>query len=351
MQTSHWHHLYPKLAISGHFKTKPEDFQVAEQLGYAPIGEGEHIYLWVRKTGLNTAYLAEQIAKFTGLPLRAVTYAGRKDKHAQTEQWFGVHLPGKGNFDWSTFNEPGAEILSAIRHNKKLRTGVLKGNKFDITVRHLSATAGLDDRLQLIKKHGVPNYYGQQRFGETRHDSRGGNLVLAEKMVNGESIRNRNKRSMAISALRSWFFNQVIHTRLDAACLNKPMPGDVMQLAGSHSFFCSEQIDEQIKKRLAERDIYITAPLWGTGELASQDAVLQLETEIFQQHLAIAQTLEKLGLKQERRAVSLFPNDLEWTLTGDTLNLTFSLPAGTFATSVLRELLDIYENDPLKTDP
>ena len=87
MKIDHWLYQYPKLNILGQFKSSAEDFKVTEILGYEPIGEGEHIYLWVRKTGLNTAYLAEQIAKFTRLPLRAVTYAGRKDKHAQTEQW------------------------------------------------------------------------------------------------------------------------------------------------------------------------------------------------------------------------------------------------------------------------
>jgi len=351
MQTSHWMHLYPELAITGQFKSCAEDFQVTEQLGYEPIGEGEHIYLWVKKVGLNTAYLAEQIAKFTGLPLRAVTYAGRKDKHAQTTQWFSVHLPGKGHFNWTDFNEPGVEVLHAIRHNKKLRTGVLKGNEFNITVRHLSATAGLEDRLQLIREQGVPNYYGQQRFGDTRHDSRGGNLVLAEKMIAGEAIRNRNKRSMAISALRSWLFNQSIHNRLSANCLNTAMPGDVMQLAGSNSFFCAEQIDENIQQRIKSRDIFITAPLWGTGALASQDKVLKLESEMSEKYKSITQTIEKLGLKQERRAVSLFPNELEWRLTGDTLNLNFSLPSGTFATSVLRELMDVYQNDPFHLDP
>lgn len=348
MQTSHWLYQYPKLAISGLFKSCAEDFQVIEQLGYEPIGEGEHIYLWVQKNGLNTAYLAEQIAKFTGLPLRAVTYAGRKDKHALTTQWFSVHLPGKGEFEWAKLNEPGAEILSAIRHNKKLRTGVLKGNKFNITIRNISSTQGIEERLELIKKHGVPNYFGQQRFGDTRHDSRGGNLVLAEKMIHGEAIRNRNKRSMAISALRSWFFNQVIHSRLMTNCLDKPMLGDVMQLAGSQSFFCADQLSADILQRLKERDIYITGPLWGAGELASQKSVLHLENDIAQQHLTVCKTLENLGLKQERRAVSLFPNELEWTLTGDTLNLQFSLPAGTFATSVLRELLDVSDVGEIK---
>ena len=349
MQIDHWLHQYPRLDISGQFKFSAEDFQVTEILGYEPIGDGEHIYLWVRKSGLNTAYLAEQIAKFTQLPLRAVTYAGRKDKHAVTEQWFSVHLPGKGEFDWAKFNEPGAEVLESIRHNKKLRTGVLKGNQFNITLRHLSSTSGIDERLHQIKKTGVPNYYGAQRFGNTQYDPRGGNLVLANKMINGETIRNRNKRSMAISALRSWFFNEMLNSRLQNDYLCKPLSGDVMQLSGSHSFFCAPQIDASIYQRLTKRDIFLSAPLWGKGPLASQNEALQFEQNLAQQHLAIAKTLEDLGLKQERRAINLFPNDLEWSLANDTLNLSFSLPAGTFATSVLRELIDVQDNNPSKT--
>ena len=349
MQIDHWLHQYPKLNIVGQFKTSAIDFQVKEILGYEPVGEGEHIYLWVRKTGLNTAYLAEQIAKFTQLPLRAVTYAGRKDKHAQTEQWFSVHLPGKGEFDWTQFHEPGAEVLKSIRHNKKLRTGVLKGNQFNITLRQLSSTSGIDERLEQIKQNGVPNYFGSQRFGNTLHDPRGGNLVLADKMINGEVIRNRNKRSMAISALRSWFFNEILNSRLQNDCLNKPLPGDVMQLSGSNSFFCAQQIDNSISLRIKQRDIYLTAPLWGMGQLASQFEVLQFEQNLAQRHLTVTQTLENLGLKQERRAMNLFPNDLEWSWAEDTLNLSFALPAGTFATSVLRELIDVQDNNLAQT--
>lgn len=349
MQIDHWLYKYPKLKVAAQFKSKAEDFQVTEILGYEAIGEGEHIYLWVRKTGLNTAFLAEQIAKFTQLPLRAVTYAGRKDKHAMTEQWFSVHLPGKAEFDWTKFNQPGAEVLKSIRHNKKLRTGVLKGNRFNITLRKLSSTSGIDERLHQIKENGVPNYYGSQRFGNTQYDPRGGNLVLADKMINGESIRNRNKRSMAISALRSWLFNEMLNSRIQNDLLSNPLNGDVMQLAGSHSFFCAPKIDASIKQRLAQQDIFLSAPLWGKGSLASQDEALQFEQNLAQQHLTITKTLENLGLKQERRAINLFPNDLEWSLANDTLTLSFSLPAGTFATAVLRELVDLQDNNLAKT--
>ncbi|MCF2950450.1 tRNA pseudouridine(13) synthase TruD [Paraglaciecola aquimarina] len=341
LSTKHWLRQYPSLGISGQLKTSAEDFQVTETLGYEPTGEGEHIYLWVEKIGLNTAYLAEQIAKFTKLPLRNVTYAGRKDKHALTNQWFSVHLPGKGEFDWNTFEEPGAKVLHAVRHNKKLRTGVLKGNYFNITLRNLTSVKNIEQRLQIIASQGVPNYYGAQRFGDTRYDDRGGNLVLAEKMINGESIRNRNKRSMAISALRSWFFNENIHTRLKQDNLTNALAGDVMQLAGSNSFFCAIHIDEDTINRLDERDIYTTGPLWGIGELASQLVTLQQENSTAEQNSSITQLLESLGLKQERRALRLFPQQMSWTLKNSDLNLQFSLPAGCFATSVIREIIDV----------
>lgn len=345
LQTSHWAYQYPPKNISGQFKTSYADFQVTEVLGYEPIGEGEHIYLWVEKQGLNTAYLAEQLAKFTGLPLRAVTYAGRKDKHALTTQWFGIHLPGKQEFDWQKCQIAGVKILKSIRHNKKLRTGNLAGNHFNITLRNISSSTGLESRLLAIQEHGIPNYYGQQRFGDTRYDPRGGNLVLAAKMLAGETIRNRNKRSMAISALRSWLFNEYVHTRITHGNLLDVLPGEIMQLAGNHSFFCADNIDASIQDRVLMQDIYSTAPLWGKGELASKLTVHKLEQKVSEQHPEVTLTLALLGLKQERRAIRLFPKQMNWTISDNQLNLEFYLPSGCFATSVLREVMTLEEPD------
>lgn len=348
MQTDHWQYLYPKPIITGRLKVELSDFKVTEKLGYEPTGQGEHIYLWVRKSGLNTAYLAEQIAKFARVSARSVTYAGRKDKYAITEQWFSVHKPGKAEYDWSALNVEGAEVLQAIRHDKKLRTGVLKGNRFSITIRDLSAIEDLDSRLKLIAEQGVPNYYGAQRFGDSRYDARGGNLVLAEKMLEGEEIRNRNKRSMAISALRSWLFNEYISRRIDAGCYQQALSGDIMLLAGSASFFCAPEIDDTIIKRLESRDIQLSLPLWGQGELSSQGQALAFEQQVAQDNVTVAKALEALGLKQERRALKLLPANMSWELAEQQLILHFDLPAGAFATSVIREAVNIkhyYEVD------
>jgi tRNA pseudouridine13 synthase len=341
MGIDHWHYQGNKPEVTGVMKTRPEDFIVREQLGYEPIGEGEHIYLWVRKQGLNTAYLAEQIAKFVNLPLRAISYAGRKDKHALTEQWFGVHKPGKVEYEWGKLAVPGAQVLKAIRHNKKLRTGVLKGNQFELVIRDLSSTEGLEERLQAIHKSGVPNYFGPQRFGDSRYDPRGSNLILAEKMIAGEKIRNRNKRSMAISALRSWLFNEYVSNRLADKYYTQALAGDVMSLAGSNSFFSAQLIDETIIQRLEKRDIQLSAPMWGAGELPSMLDAAEYENRLASKYPQVSTTLKDLGLRQERRAISLYADKMTWDIKETQLNISFVLPSGSFATSVLREVADV----------
>lgn len=341
LNIDHWQYLHGKPEVKALFKQQADDFQVTEVLGYKPSGQGEHIYLWLEKTNLNTAFVAEQIAKFTGLPLRAVTYAGRKDKHAKAYQWFAVHCPGNKDFDWSAFTLSGAKVLKAIRHQKKLRVGQLKGNEFVIHLRQLSCLNGIEQRIKQIGQQGVPNYFGDQRFGDSRHHSKGGNLALGQQMLNGEVIRNRNKKNLAISVLRAWLFNEFIHQRIAQQHFFTPMEGDVFCLAGSNSFFCADSIDCEIEKRLAEQDIQISAPMWGKGELASQGQAKTFEQEIAEQQPVLTEGLAKLGLKQERRPIRLFPANLDWKMSGTDLTISFFLPSGCFATSVLRELVQL----------
>lgn len=340
-----WHYLHGKPTAGGKFKTQADDFYVQEILGYSPSGEGEHIYLWTRKTGLNTAFVAEQLATFCQLPLRNITYAGRKDKHAVSEQWFGVHLPGKGDFDWAKMQLEGFEVLHAARHNKKLRVGNLTGNRFKIRLRDLSDSADLRQRIEKIAQIGVPNYFGEQRFGVSRHHQAGGNLALAEKMLQGEAIKNRNKRSMAISALRSWLFNEFVSQRIASGFALQAMSGDTFILNGSNSFFSATDIDDTILKRLSEGDILLSAPLWGKGKLTTETDAHGFESNLAQRHSKVCQLLENLGLEQQRRHTILLPRNLQFTLDKDLL-IEFDLPAGCFATAVLRELLILDQNAP-----
>jgi len=365
LSISHWSRLYGDALGVATLKQEMHDFIVEEELGFEPSGSGEHIFLWLEKSNLNTAYVAESLAKFSKLHLRDITYAGRKDKFALTRQWFGVHIANKQEPNWNDFQLEGAKILSVTRNDRKLRVGVLKGNKFALILRNLRPNldsgkgfdySALEQRLESIKQNGAPNYYGSQRFGEIRIEPKdaeqtaiqhtnkqGGNLALAEKLISGEAIRNRNKRSMAISALRSWLFNQIIHERIIQGHFHRPLLGDAMQLSGSNSFFVfeSEAETDRIVKRLLENDINITAPLWGDGKLHSNNQAKALELACATQFPEIIQTLNSLGLKQERRAIRIVPQDFTWQLEENNLSMQFSLPAGCFATSIVRELLDV----------
>ncbi|WP_100656246.1 tRNA pseudouridine(13) synthase TruD [Alteromonas flava] len=342
-----WYYLHGKPQASARFKAIADDFIVTEELGYATSGEGEHIFLWVEKQDLNTAFVAEALAKFTGLPLRAVSYAGRKDKFALTQQWFGVHMPGNQQLDWSAFSLPGARILDNQRHHKKLRTGQLKGNRFTIRLRDLTDMPWALERAALIKAYGAPNYFAEQRFGVVRGSDgqlhTGGNLAMAQRMMDGETIRNRNKRSMAISALRSWLFNHVVSARINADCYDEILAGDAMQLSGSNSFFIVPAVDETLRQRLSEGDIAITAPLAGKGKWLTQDAAEEFEQQSCRNFQPVLDTLTALDLKQERRAISLRPENFEWDVDGNDLCLQLSLPAGCYATAVIRELVNVEE--------
>ncbi len=341
-----WAHLYQKPVATADFKRVIDDFVVDEMLGYELSGDGEHSYVHIEKTGLNTAYVAEELAKCYRLPLRQVTYAGRKDKYGRTTQYFGVHHPLHPELDFTQFALKGLRVLSVTKHHKKLKTGHLAGNRFAIILRDVSNCEDVESRLHHIRKSGVPNYYGQQRFGEMHYTDEnglsairyGGNLELAKNLIDGKAIKQRNKKNLAISALRSWLFNTLIHTRIERDCFFQPISGDAFMLSGSNSFFIPDSNDDIIAKRLAEGDIHISAALFGRGSLNTQDKAIALEENLFAQYPQICATLSQLGLKQERRAIRLLPSQLKWQWDANNLHVEFILPKGCFATSVLREL-------------
>ncbi|WP_109340989.1 tRNA pseudouridine(13) synthase TruD [Saliniradius amylolyticus] len=334
MQTQHWQYRFGQPEASGTLKQQPADFVVREELGFTPSGEGEHVFVQLEKQGQNTVWVAEQLARFAGVPARAVSYSGRKDKHALTEQWFGIHLPGKTTPDFSGCQIEGVRIVRVLRHHKKLRTGTHKCNRFELWLRDIDRPESVEQRLAWILQ-GVPNYYGPQRFG--RHNS---NLKFAELLIKGESIRHRQKRSMAISALRSWLFNEFVSERLVQGQFQKAMQGDIMVLSGSNSFFCAESPDsEEIQTRLVNHDILLSAPLWGAGELATQGDAAEWEQRVAQHYPQVTAALARQNLKQERRALLLLPQHFDWQWQDNHLRLDFRLPTGAFATSVVRELM------------
>ncbi len=327
--------------ISGTIRTIAEDFRVDEDLGFEPDGTGEHVFLSIRKRNANTDWVARQIARVAGVRPGDVSYAGMKDRNAVTTQWFSVQLPGRDMPEWTPMLSDNLQVLSAVRNSRKLRRGALRGNRFTLVVRELSgASAELEPRLQGIATHGVPNYFGVQRFG---HDA--GNLDKAEALFSGKlKVRDRHIRGLYLSAARSHLFNQVLSRRVMDGTWNKALPGEVLMLNGSHSVFTADDIDATLEQRIVAFDIHPTGPLWGRGRPMPHDQVLAVEEAALTDYAMFKTGLENAGLSQERRALRLMVNDLAWEFaTADTLQLSFNLPAGAYATSVLREMIQVAE--------
>ncbi len=313
----------------------PEDFQVIEQLGFEPEGHGEHVFLYIRKRGENTDWVARQLANFAQISPREVSYAGKKDRHAVTEQWFCAKFPIKRNLNWKLFGGDSIEVLQTVRHQRKLRLGTLKGNQFRLRLRQVSNMDELKARVSLIKESGVPNYFGEQRFGHAF-----GNLEKGIALLKGElQERQRNKKGMYISAVRSWLFNQLLSQRISQDLWGSVLDGDAMMISGSQSCFVEESSSDELNARLSAGNINLTGPLWGRGDMMSVGAAEEWERTQLCRWFELCELLETLSLKQERRALRLQPRNL----TLESINdhecwITFDLTSGAFATSVLREL-------------
>ncbi len=347
------------------YKTHNTDFVVNEVLPLDFTGEGEHLWLHIKKSGVNTAYLAKLLSEWAEIPLRDVGYSGLKDRHALTTQWFSLRIPKK-QLPESEFapvdigDNETVTILAQHWHNKKLNRGTHRANQFVITLRDIELENDdklcVEQHLQNISTTGVPNYFGPQRFGWN-----GNNVTEALRLFARPTPENRpqpkkskrkrvprEQNAMELSAARSLLFNEILAARVRAGSWNTGLAGEVFNLDGSGSIFASEEIDETLRARVASGDIHPTGVLWGIGNDKVSSMAAQLENDLIQNSPLLTQLamgLEKRDVKAQRRALRLPIEALSWDWQGgensseQTLVLNFTLTTGSFATSVLAGLV------------
>ncbi|WP_367998330.1 tRNA pseudouridine(13) synthase TruD [Cobetia marina] len=345
-----WPHAHGGPLGAGDFRHTPEDFRVTELMDFVPEGHGEHQWLWIEKRGLTTDELCRELAGLCDVAPRDIGVAGLKDKQAITLQWVSVWLPGREAPEHlsEALAEKGARVLASVRHPRKLKRGVHRGNRFALRVSgEAVAHPDFETRWQTLIRDGVPNYFGPQRFGHQGHNLGRARAVLIR------GWRKRDDRSgMLLSTARSFLFNEVLAARLKAGCWATALSGEVFALDGTGSRFVTDGSEavETLTRRLADGDIHPTGPLWGTGRGESHAQVAALEQVLASSWPQLCDGLEKAGVKAERRPLRLMPANarLEWAITPTQADaeataasawLHFDLPRGSFATGLLRELI------------
>lgn len=334
-------YAYGGAGVYAEIRSSPEDFRVDEELPFEPDDEGDHALIRLQKRGCNTEWVARQLIRHAGVRNQDVGYAGLKDRNALTTQWFSVDLSGRAEPDWGALETDELKILEVHRHRRKLRRGVLRGNQFKLILRNLEGDVeALGDKLRKIRDVGVPNYFGEQRFGRII-DGAYGNLQQADQLFSGALKRkpNRHKKGLYYSSARSWIFNCVLSERIHQHCWDEAISGDVMMLDGSASIFLLDKVDEEVRQRVLALDVHPTGPLCGEGPLGKGKCA-ELEESIFDQYKTWVDGLNAARIKAARRSLRLLISNLEWEFTNDRdLVLQFFLVKGSYATSVLRELV------------
>jgi len=323
----------------GRLRVEPEDFVVEEDLGFAPSGAGAHVLVKVRKRNANTEWVAREIARAVGCKPADVGYAGLKDRHAVTSQWFSVPSPRGAAYVGDLIaalahvKGEGFEVLESHAHTKKLPRGALAGNRFVIRVRDVSADdAAIAERVDAIARSGLPNFFGPQRFGRD-----GANLRKISPDFSGVHPR---ERTYVLSAARSLVFNAVLAERIADGTWCRLESGDVANLDGTGSVFAVDAVDDLLLDRAAALDVHPTGPMWGKGELLSRGRIQELEQRVAVGLAEPCALVIAAGMSQERRALRLSVRELGWQRDGAHVVVRFWLTKGSFATTVLRELFD-----------
>lgn len=324
--------------IGGRIKQEPEDFEVEEIPAYEPSGSGPFLYLWIEKRDMGAEYFVRTLARRLGIPATEIGTAGLKDRHAVTRQL--VSVPDSVEARLQQADGEGIRVLRVGRHTNKLRAGHLRGNRFQILVRSPSAdaAANLSPLVSELRRQGLPNYYGPQRFGKD-----GETATLGLALLRGERTPGRPSpflRRLALSAAQSLLFNDWLAKRLQDGLLERVLPGDVMTKIPHGGLFVAEDLAAE-QARLERREIVFTGPMYGRKLFASAAVALERENEILQKAALELRHFFGFGklLAGTRRAAIVYPDDLQGEIIPEGVRLQFTLPSGSYATILLRELM------------
>ncbi len=331
--------LTPDLpGCGGVIRKLPDDFEVEEIPAYEPCGEGEHLFLWIEKHGMGAQFFERQIAKRLDIPPAEVGTAGLKDRHAVTRQW--VSVPAAVESKLPQLEGDGIRVLRVSRHGNKLRSGHLRGNRFRILIREAEPTkaASVEQVLERIRTHGLLNYYGPQRFG---HDGETSDMGM--KMLRGEELPRRPNpflRKLALSAAQSWLFNDYLSRRLNDGLMRQVLVGDVMAKWPFGGMFVAEDRERE-QARFDARETVHAGPIFGRKTFAAAGDAATRETAVLTDAGLTTANFAGFGklVMGTRRHNLIYIDDLSGVWEAEGLRLAFSLPAGSYATVLLREVM------------
>ena len=336
---------YGAVTSSAVFKSTPGDFEVEEDLGFEPSGDGEHLFLWVEKSGLGTLELIERLARENALPPSLFGHSGLKDKHALTRQWLSLHLPGKAS-PITAASGDGYRILRQLRHHKKLRPGTHRSNSFRVCLRRFDALPDeTRQQIESVARQGFANYFGRQRFGRQQDNVRQALAQLGKRRL------PRSRKSLYLSSLRSHLFNQILAQRIRLGHWRDPVDGDVFMLRGSHSIF-SDALDADLIARYRSMDISSCASLYGAGRNLMSAQAFEIEQQQFARHGEITDCLDRHDSKLQMRPLRVAADsfDYDYDATAATLRLELSLPTGSYVTTLLDHFVELEDVSQASSD-
>src|SRR5262245_50862934 len=329
-------YLTPDLAgVGGRIKVHPQDFEVEEVPAYEPSGTGDHMYLWIEKTDLGAEFFVRQVARRLNIPNGEVGTAGLKDRRAVTRQW--VSVPAACEPALAQLDGDGIRVLRVSRHSNKLRPGHLKGNRFRILIRDVSPSIEIAPILDQIRALGLPNFYGPQRFGRDGETAR-----LGMALLKGEPAKVRTPflRKLALSAAQSLLFNQYLARRMADGLFRTVLPGDVMAKWPAGGMFTAEDVPTE-QARFDNRETVTAGPMFGRKTFPAHTAAAERETAILAEAGLTAGSFAGFGklLQGTRRHNLVYVDELTAERNENGLHLSFILPAGSYATVLLGEVM------------